>query len=46
MFARQIVAFCSNQEITIVNISWDYKKRGPKPAKFDSGDAGLCWPDV
>ena len=36
MFARQIVAFCSNKD-HIVNISWDYKKRGPKPAKFDSG---------
>ena len=36
MFARQIVAFCGNKD-HIVNISWDYKKRGPNPAKFDRG---------
>jgi len=34
--ADQIVAFCSNGN-HIVNISWDYKKRAPKPAKFDHG---------
>src|SRR5437867_5969726 len=34
MFARQIVAYCQNRE-HLVNISWDYKKPAPKPARFD-----------
>lgn len=34
MFARQIVAYCRNKD-HLVNISWDYKKPAPKPARFD-----------
>jgi len=34
LFARQIVAYCSNKD-HLVNISWDYKKPALKPARFE-----------